>query len=449
MRSLYLKFTLAFLAVGLTGIALVAIFAGLSTADRFSEFLFDQNREGFIIQLANYYEREGSWDDVDEVFPFARPRGPMNPKGAQEGGPFTLVDETGHVVVAGPGHNHGMQVSETDLNRSVPIEVEGQEVGRLIVGRGAFEQTIVEQDFVNRSLQTIAFAAAGAALVALLLGIFLARTLSKPLRELTLATRAVAEGDLEQSVPVRSKDELGQLAESFNQMNADLARSRDLRHQMTADIAHELRTPLSVILGHTEAIRDGVMLPSQESFEIIHDEILRLSSMIEDLRLISLVDAGELSFDPRPYAPLKLLDEIKAAFAPKAKQKSIDIIVDIAAPPNDINLDPDRMTQVLGNLMENALRYTPEGGQIILSAENLTGEVVEMRIKDTGQGVEPEELEHLFDRFYKGDKSRSREEGSSGLGLAIAKSIVEGHGGTIHAKSKPGHGMTFIIRLPQ
>ena len=449
MRSLYLKFILAFLAVGLTGTALLAIFAGLSTADRFRNFLFDQNREGFVAQLTRYYERTGSWDDVDEAFPFTGPRGPMSPKGAQGGGPFTLVDDSGHVVVEGPGHNHGMQVSESVLNRSVPIEVEGQVVGRLIVGRGAFEQTIVEQDFVNRSFQTIAFAAVGAALVALLLGIFLARTLSKPLRELTLATRAVAEGDLEQSVPVRSKDELGQLAESFNQMNANLARSRDLRRQMTADIAHELRTPLSVILGHTEAIRDGVMSPSQESFEIIHDEILRLSSMIEDLRLLSLVEAGELPFEPRAYAPLELLDEIKAAFAPKAKQKSIDIKVEITAPPNDINLDPDRMTQVLGNLMENALRYTPEGGQIILSAENSSDDVVEMRIKDTGQGVELEELEHIFDRFYKGDKSRSREEGSSGLGLAIAKSIVEGHGGTIHAESEPGQGMTFIIRLPQ
>lgn len=449
MRSLYFKFILAFLAVGLTGTALLAIFAGLSTADRFRDFLFDQNREGFVTQLASYYERAGSWDDVDEVYPFTGPRRSMTLKGAQERGPFTLVDDTSHVVVAGPGHKQGMQVSESDLDHSVPIEVDGQEVGRLIVGRRAFEQTIVEQNFVNRSLQTIAFAAVGAALVALLLGIFLARTLSKPLRELTLATRAVAEGNLEQSVPVRSKDELGQLAESFNQMNADLARSRDLRRQMTADIAHELRTPLSVILGHTEAIRDGVMSPSEESFEIIHDEILRLSSMIEDLRLLSLVEAGELPFEPRPYAPLKLLDEIKAAYAPKAKQKSIDIKVDIAAPPNNINLDPDRMTQVLGNLMENALRYTPEGGQIILSAENSSDDVVEMRITDTGPGVEPEQFEHLFDRFYKGDKSRSREQGSSGLGLAIAKSIVEGHGGSIRAESRPGQGMTFVIRLPQ
>jgi signal transduction histidine kinase len=447
MRSLSVKFILAFLAVGLTGTALLAIFTGLSTRDRFNDFLYDQNREGFVFQLASYYEREGSWNDVDEVFPFAGPRGPMAPKWAQEGGPFTLVDDTGYVVIAGPGHHHGMQVSEADLDRSVPIDVDGQEVGRLIVGRGAFERTIAEQDFINRSLQTLTFAAVGAASVALLLGIVLTRTLTRPLRELTEATRAVAGGDLEQVVPVRSKDELGLLAESFNQMNSNLARARDLRRQMTADIAHELRTPLSVILGHTEAIKDNVMSPSQEAFDVIHDETIRLSSMVEDLRTLSLAEAGELSFESRSYSIVRLLDDIATAYDPMAKAKSIEIEVTTEASLEDVLLDPDRMTQVLRNLMENALRFTPEGGRITLSAENISGNRLEIRVKDTGPGVEPEKLEFLFDRFYKGDESRQREEGSSGLGLAIAKSIVEGHGGTIRAVSAPGQGMTFVIRL--
>jgi signal transduction histidine kinase len=447
MRSLSLKFIFAFLAVGLTGTALVAIFAGLSTRDRFNDFLFDQNREGFVTQLASYYEQSGSWVDVHQVFPFTRPRGPMGPKWAQEGGPFTLVDGSGHVVVAGPGHQIGMAVHESDLDRSVPIKVDGQEVGRLIVGRGAFEQTIAERDFVNRSLQTIALAAIGAVTVALLLGIILTRTLTRPLRELTQATQAVAKGDLEQVVPVRSKDELGLLAESFNQMNTNLARSRDLRRQMTADIAHELRTPLSVILGHTEAIKDGVMPPSQETFDIIHDESMRLSSMVEDLRTLSLAEAGELPFKPRPYSIKRLLDDIAAGYAPRAKQKSIEIEVVTAASSKKVILDSDRMTQVLRNLMENALRFTPEGGRITLSAENIAGNIFEIRVQDSGPGVEPDKLDLIFDRFYREDKSRQREEGSSGLGLAIAKSIVEGHGGTIRAESAPGQGMKFIIHL--
>lgn len=447
MRSISLKFTFAFLAVGLTGSALLAIFAGLSTRDRFNDFLFDQNREGFVAQLAEYYEHSGTWVGVNEVFPFAGPRGPMSPKWAQEGGPFTLVDAEGHVVVAGPGHHHGMMVSDADLDRSVPIEVDGEEVGKLIVGRSAFAPTTAEQDFVSRSLQTIAFAAIGASIVALLLGIILTRTLTHPLRELTTATQAVAEGDLDQVVPVRSRDELGVLAESFNQMNANLARYRELRRQMTADIAHELRTPLSVILGHTEAIRDGVMPPSQESLEIIHDETMRLSSMVEDLRTLSLAEAGELPFEPRPYSIIRLLDDVAAAYAPMAQVKSIDIKVSTSDSLEEVSLDPDRMTQVLTNLIENALRYSPEGGRITLYAENVSEGELEIRVQDTGPGVATEKLDLLFDRFYKDDQSRHREESNSGLGLAIARSIVEGHGGSIRAKNVPGGGLIFIIQL--
>jgi signal transduction histidine kinase len=421
------------LAVGLTGSALLAIFAGLSTRDRFNDFLFDQNREGFVAQLAEYYEYSGTWVGVNEVFPFGGPRGPMSPKWAQEGGPFTLVDAEGHVVVAGPGHHHGMMVSDADLNRSVPIDVDGEEVGKLIVGRSAFAPTAAEQDFVSRSLQTIAFAAVGAAIVALLLGIVLTRTLTHPLRELTTATQAVADGDLDQVVPVRSKDELGVLAESFNQMNANLARSRDLRRQMTADIAHELRTPLSVILGHTEAIQDGVMPPSQESLEIIHDETMRLSSMVEDLRTLSLAEAGELPFEPRPYSIVRLLKDIAAAYAPIAQAKSIEMRVSAEGSIGEVSLDPDRMTQVLSNLIENALRFSPKGGNITLSAQTSSTGQLEVHVQDTGPGVEPEKLNLLFDRF--------------GLGLAIAKSIVEGHGGSIRAENAPGGGLLFIIQF--
>lgn len=447
MRSLSLKFILAFLAVGLTGTALLAIITGIATRDRFNDFLFDQNREGFVAQLANYYEQSGSWAGVSEVFPMAGPRGPMAPKWAQEGGPFTLVDANGLVVVAGPGHHHGMQMPQTDFDLSVPIEVDGEEVGRLIVGRSAFGQTVAEQEFVTRSLQTLTAAAAGAAIVALLLGIVLTQTLTRPLKELTIATQAVADGDLDQVVPVRSKDELGKLAESFNQMNSNLARSRDLRRQMTADIAHELRTPLSVILGHTEAISDGVLSPSQESLEIIHDETMRLSSMVEDLRTLSLAEAGELAFESRPYSIKRLLNDVAVAFAPLAKAKSVEIEVSTEESLGEVNLDPDRMTQVLRNLVENSLRYSPEGERISVSAKRVGQGVIEIHVQDKGPGVAKEKLDFIFDRFYKADQARQRDDGNSGLGLAIAKSIVEGHGGTIRAESEPGKGLLFIIHL--
>jgi two-component system sensor histidine kinase BaeS len=283
--------------------------------------------------------------------------------------------------------------------------------------------------------------------VALLLGIVLARNLTKPLRELTSATRAVAVGDLDQQVPVRSKDELGQLAEAFNQMNANLARSRDLRRQMTADIAHELRTPLSVILAHAEGIKDGVLPASEDTLQVIHDETMRLSTIVEDLRTLSLAETGELGLTPRMVSPGELLKQVATAQSPRAKQREIKIDFDFESGLPEIEVDPDRIAQVLGNLMDNALRYTPNGGQITLSAGR-TSNGVQLRVQDNGPGIEAEELSHIFNRFYRADKSRQRDDGGSGLGLAIAKSIVERHKGQIWAESKPGEGMTLVVEFP-
>jgi two-component system sensor histidine kinase BaeS len=257
----------------------------------------------------------------------------------------------------------------------------------------------------------------------------------------------VTEGNLELTVPVRSDDELGQLAESFNQMNQNLAQSREVRRQMTADIAHELRTPLSVILGHTEGIRDGVMEPSEEAFEIIHEETLRLSSLVEDLRMLTLAEAGELPLEKQVYPPERLIKDVVAAYAPRVKRKGIEIETIVAPDLPEIDIDPGRIMQVLGNVMDNSLRFTPEGGKIIVQAK--PGEnSVQVSVADTGPGVEPADLHHLFDRFYRGDKSRQRDQAGSGLGLAIAKSIIESHGGRIWAVSSPGDGLSITIELP-
>jgi signal transduction histidine kinase len=283
--------------------------------------------------------------------------------------------------------------------------------------------------------------------VSLLLGIFLARTLTRPIREITTATRAVAEGDLEHKVPVRSRDELGELATSFNLMSTKLAQSVNLRRQMTADIAHELRTPISVILGHTEAMHDGVLPPSEETYNIIRDEALRLERMVDDLRTLSRADAGELVFTYRPVSVQDLVDQAVKAYRPHASKKNINLHLETYPDIPEVNIDPDRMAQVLSNLLSNALRYTPQGGDITISARHTAGEV-EIRVHDSGPGIESEELSNIFDRFYRADKSRQRESGGSGLGLAIAKSIVEGHGGRIWAESEQGEGTTIVIALP-
>jgi signal transduction histidine kinase len=248
-------------------------------------------------------------------------------------------------------------------------------------------------------------------------------------------------------VPVRSRDELGQLATSFNHMSADLIRSLNLRRQMTADIAHELRTPISIILGHAEAVHDGVLPASNETFEIIREEAERLEHLVGDLRTLSMADAGELKLAVRLYPPEKLLQDIKKAYNHQAKQKKVALSLKVAADLPEIEIDPQRMREVISNILDNALRYTPEGGNISLSAE-IVENSIEMKFRDSGPGVAADELDKIFERFYRTETSRTREEGGSGLGFAIAKSIVERHNGRIWAESSPGTGLTVVIRIP-
>jgi signal transduction histidine kinase len=277
-----------------------------------------------------------------------------------------------------------------------------------------------------------------------LLGIILARTISHPVQELTAATKALAGGDLGHQVPVRTGDEIGQLAQSFNQMSADLAHSNQLRRQMTADIAHDLRTPLSVILGYSEALADGKLPGAPETYTAMHVQAQHLNRLIDDLRTLSLADAGQLSLMRRPVDPQGLLEHTALAYLPAAESRGIAISVEGEA-VKPVSVDPDRMLQVLGNLVGNALRHTPDGGRVILSTARANGYVL-LRVQDNGPGIPAADLPHIFDRFYRGDKARS--DSASGLGLAIARSLIEAHDGRIAAENAPGGGALFTLSLP-
>ncbi|OUC06367.1 histidine kinase, partial [Litorilinea aerophila] len=335
-----------------------------------------------------------------------------------------------------------------ELAGGVPIRVNDQVVGWLLIDWPRSRQLpgSPEQDFLSRINRAIVLGALGATAVALLLGVILARTLTRPIRELTAATQQVAQGDLGHQVEIHTQDELGELASSFNQMSARLARANQLRRQMTADIAHDLRTPLSVILGYTEALSEAKLPGSPEIYEVMHAEAQHLSRLIDDLRTLSLADAGELPLFREETEPGALLSRVAMAQRPQAEQRGVTLTVRQEASLPTIQVDPERMVQVLGNLVGNALRYTPAGGTIELAAYPTAGGVV-LQVRDTGSGIDPEDLPYIFERFYRGDKAR-HENGESGLGLAIAKSLVEAHGGTIQVESTPGEGTTFRITLP-
>jgi signal transduction histidine kinase len=359
-----------------------------------------------------------------------------------------LVDKDGRLVF-GEGPYAGEVYPAPDRGEGrIPIEVDNVIVGWLVIDspiRSA-QPGSPEADFIKRVSQAVIFSALGATVLALLLGVLLARTLTRPLRELTEATQVVAQGELGHQVTVHTDDELGALAASFNQMSAGLAQASDQRRQMTADIAHELRTPLSVLLGYTEALQDEKLKGSVETFKVMHGEARQLSHLVDDLRTLALADAGELPLTFQEVDPHALLERTAAAYRAQAQEKMIELRVASSGSLPTIEGDPERLIQVLGNLVTNALRHTPAGGEILLSAEARPGSV-RLQIRDTGTGIKPEDLPFIFQRFYRGDESRMQN-GESGLGLAIAKSIVEIHGGTITVESEPGAGAAFSISLP-
>jgi signal transduction histidine kinase len=456
-RSLTFKLVLAFLLVGLVGVALVAVLSRVITVREFGRFNQEQAISNFSADITGYYQTHASWNGVhahmEQLNRLDRqpqqPGGqPSPPQGQGQRPPprFGLADTNNRILLPAGSFRAGDRLPPSVANRGTPLLVDGQQVGTIFETDAPPPLDPLAQQYLSRTNQALLIAAAVAVMLALVIGVVLARTLTRPLRELTHATEAMARGQLEQQVPVRSRDELGQLAESFNRMSADLAAATHLRRQMTADIAHDLRTPLTVITGYLEALRDGDLSPTAARFEAMHTEAQHLKRLIDDLRLLSLADAGELTLNLQPIDPAGVLATVAAAYQHQAAQQQVALRIeaDDSLPP--LQADPERLAQALKNLVGNALRYTPAGGQITLTAHN-HGADLRLQVIDTGSGIDPAALPHIFNRFYRADSSRQQSDGESGLGLAIAKAIIEAHGGQISVSSGQGQGTTFTIAL--
>jgi signal transduction histidine kinase len=438
------KLTLAFLLISLIVIGLVAAFTWGRISYEFNRYLQEQQQNEFVVAVTTYYQNNNTWAGVDSFLRTQRllpPLDEVNPPPQ----PYLLVNVKRDVLVASPPYVVGEKIRQGDLDKGLPIEINGRVVGTVISTDQPLVRKPLDQKYVDQINQAFWIAGLGGLLIALIFGLLLARSLTRPIRDLTAATREMTLGKLEQCVPVRSADELGELAASFNQMSADLARANQSRKQMTADIAHDLRNPLTVINGYLESMQDGKLQPTPERFATMRAEVQHLQHLVEDLRLLSLADAGELKLNLQLVAPGELLERVTAAYAQQAQERQIQLKGEVESGLPEVELDPERMEQVLGNLVSNALRYTTEGGEIRLNAKQAEGSLT-VSVEDNGSGIPSDILPHIFERSYRGDTSRSGNE--SGLGLAIAKSIVELHRGTIQADSTPGEGSRFTILLP-
>jgi len=532
------------MAIFFTAIALTSSQALLGHAESYVQQAYGESWKRL---LSGYYEARGGWSGVqDYVMKITEAEGRFGPflEGTGGGRRYGVFIEGGSKTRIMPDPNLNMDRPHRDSPRFWVFDLENkvvgdssdQDLGKYLaqfpsnnkITRQWEEIKVKDQKvgyywqenplIANNSrlaktigtsiIQAMLIGLILTSIVALLLGMLLTRHFTKPLNHLMEAVRQVGNGDLTSRVHVKGNGDIATLAQDFNRMTEQLARNEEVRRNMVADIAHELRTPLAVILGKLESIQEGVLPSTPETILPIQDETLRLIRLVRDLQQLNLAEAGKLPMALKPVKLRQLVERITEQFAIEFEERGLK--AEIVGEVPEIIGDPDRLTQVFVNLIGNALLHTPPGGALRLvlseverfaeggtvsdgnthrlrdvfrrigqrtdkidkieklvevketrpSKEVNPGEVskskddlrsvdwIQVTVEDSGEGIPEEELEHIFDRFYRVDKARERESGGTGLGLAIAKEFIQAHGGSIQVTSKLGAGSCFKILLP-
>jgi two-component system OmpR family sensor kinase/two-component system sensor histidine kinase BaeS len=409
-------------------------------------------------RLGRYYAEEGDWSGLAAMvdsYPLGEAWAPWDDSWAL----YVMVTDVNHrVIYSSDPARVGQSLSGLDSAWALTITANDETVGYLsmpwllpsaLSPEADHVVSVVQPslDVLRRALRRLVLTEAVVVLLGLMVGATLSRRISQPVTEVASAASRIAAGDLSARVPGTPRGELGDLARSFNQMAAALQRSDELRRNMTADVAHDLRTPLSVIRGKLEGIMDGIYPATEAHILPVLEETEVLTQLVEDLRLLALAEARQLTLDLRSIDIGGVLRDAQVNFSPLAQDRGIALVLDLPGVLPDVVADRQRISQVLGNLITNALRHTPSGGMVTLSATVAESNLI-VTVRDSGIGIGPDELPYVFERFWRGERSRSRESGGSGLGLAIARELVVLHGGTIEAESVPGKGATFRFSLP-
>ena len=445
-RSYAFRLAAAFAGIGIAAAALTAILVNVSFGTTFTSYLEDQRRtsqQQLMTGLADSYRRSGGWDVADLAS--------LQFLALMDGGTLRLVDLEGETVWdATEGvspqmaamHRQMMGSGQLGPEQRLPVRVGGAVVGTAIVRLpepGVRPQDVSFRSSVNRLLL---FGGIFAGIVALVLGIVLSRRATAPASELTRTARALAAGERSERVEFEGTDEFGEMARAFNSMADTIEEEDRLRRAFAADVAHELRTPLAILRTQMEGIQDGVIEASSPALASLLEETLRLSRLVADLEMLASADAAGFSL-------VRQLVELRPLLAGAAREfagpyESEDVGLRIALAEVRVEADPTRIRQVVANLLSNALKFTPAGGLVTLALRG-DGDRARIRVSDTGPGIPPDELPHVFDRFFRGRGVRA---GGSGIGLTVAKELVRAHGGDIDVTSEPDRGTTFEITLP-
>lgn len=469
--GLQLRLILGFAAVLALSMAAASLCTGFAAHSEVSRIQGEQDRVRalrILAALGEYYDASDGWNGVQDF---------VNRIGFQSEREIVVLDVDGNVVADNRpirrrhddrGHrvlfNAGIPRGPLPPSQYfVPIVSDGREVGAVAIAAGRrgspdfiFPHAHADElhdaeppltQFTERVTKTLILAGLVAGVVGILLVLLLSRRMLGSIGNLTAAARRLGHGDLSSRVPVRGNDEVAELGHAFNNMADALEDSERQRRAMVSDVAHELRTPLANIQGHIEAMQDGLMQPNAENLDTIHQQTLHLNHLISDLRLLAESEARELSLSMEPTSVPELVNEVVESFRPRAEAASVQLSGQIDDGLPTLEMDRLRIQQALGNLLDNAIRHTPPGGSVAVSAQP-HGDGVRVEVADTGSGIASEDLPRIFDRLYRADPSRHRATGGSGLGLTIARQLVEAHGGTIWAESQPGQGSRFGFDLP-
>lgn len=431
--------------------------------------------------LISYYVKNGqSWEGVyDYVQPFL----PFKEKHSWR--PLlALLDEKGQPVAVWPkgAEERWRESGQAGSESQVPVILEGREIGWLSLPAG---QPMGVEGIRSRVSSLLVASLLISVLIsfitAFVISYILAGRISKPLMGLSEAARRVGRRRFDLRLPVTSNDEIGVVVRAFNEMSEELQRSEQARHNLVADVAHELRTPLTVMQGQLESIQQGIMTPSAEALLPVHDEVIRLNRLVDDLRQLTLAEAGKLPLNRIPTNVTAVIRKIADNFQWEAEARGIELRVGDPEGPLTVPVDPDRFTQIVVNILGNALNYTPRGGRVTMGSGRLNfipsaaglarwcrefspagreggpspravqspeNNGVVVWVADQGPGIDPDHLPFVFDRFYRVDQSRERSSGGVGLGLAIAREFVMAHGGRINACNLKGGGSLFAFFLP-
>jgi len=444
-----LKLFLAFTLIVIVSVTLVAVIARRGAVNEVRTFMFRGGMYGLnnlATGLENFYQNNGTWEGVQSIFKSFD--GGIPGMGGMMNQRLLLADATGSVVVDTRGVDIGNNLTSTEINTSIPLNVDGQTMGYLFAAGGMGFAAGNEQQVLGRLNRGVVIAGLLAGALGLVLALGLAYTLLRPVRDLTVAARKLSEGDLTQRVAIHGDDELATLGRAFNQMADSLQQAEESRRAMTADIAHELRTPLAVQRANLEAFQDGVYPLTVDNLTPVIEQNHLLTHLVEDLRTLALVDAGQIELERTDIDFVSLVERVVEQFQPQAATHQVRLV--FLPPPTSmqpLSLDPIRLEQMLSNLLSNAMRYTPPAGQIDVAITALP-KVARLTVRDSGPGIPEDALPFIFERFYRADKSRSRTEGGSGLGLAIARNLARAHGGDLTATNHASGGALFTLTLP-